>query len=44
MILLIIFKCNKRCDYFLIGDEMHGLGSPYRSNGLNDELYDFRLG
>ena len=35
---------NKKCDYFLIGDEMHGLGSPYRRNGLNEELYDFRLG
>ena len=35
---------NKRCNYFLIGDEMHGLGSPYRRNGLKEELYDFRLG
>ena len=35
---------NKRCDYFLIGDEMHGLGSPYRRKGLKEELYDFRLG
>ena len=35
---------NKRCNYFLIGDEMHGLGSPYRRNGLLDDLYDFRLG
>lgn len=35
---------NKRCDYLLIGDEMHGLGSPYRRNGLKNELYDFRLG
>ncbi|MEE1129213.1 MAG: DEAD/DEAH box helicase family protein [Methanobrevibacter sp.] len=35
---------NKRCNYFLIGDEMHGLGSPYRKNGLKEELYDFRLG
>lgn len=35
---------NKRCNCFLIGDEMHGLGSPYRKNGLKDELYDFRLG
>lgn len=35
---------NKRCNYFLIGDEMHGLGSPYRRNGLADDLYDFRLG
>ena len=30
---------NKRSNYFLIGDEMHGLGSPYRKN-----LYEFRLG
>ena len=29
---------NKRCNYFLIGDEMHGLGSPYRRNGLIKEL------
>ena len=35
---------NKRCNYFLIGDEMHGLGSPYRRNGLKNELYDFKLG
>lgn len=35
---------NKRCDYFLIGDEMHGLGSPHRRNGLIEELYDYRLG
>ena len=35
---------NKRCNCFLIGDEMHGLGSPYRKNGLKEELYDFRLG
>ncbi|WP_405265076.1 DEAD/DEAH box helicase family protein [Methanobrevibacter sp.] len=35
---------NKRCEYLLIGDEMHGLGSPYRKNGLKEELYDFRLG
>ena len=35
---------NKRCNYFLIGDEMHGLGSPYRRKGLKEELYDFRLG
>nr|WP_295000911.1 DEAD/DEAH box helicase family protein [uncultured Methanobrevibacter sp.] len=35
---------NKRGKYLLIGDEMHGLGSPYRKNGLKEELYDFRLG
>lgn len=35
---------NKRCNYFLIGDEMHGLGSPYRRKGLKEELYDIRLG
>lgn len=35
---------KKRFNYFLIGDEMHGLGSPYRRNGLNEHLYDFRLG
>ena len=35
---------NKRCNYFLIGDEMHGLGSPYRSHGLIKELYDYKLG
>lgn len=35
---------NKRDNYFLIGDEMHGLGSSYRRNGLKKELYDFRLG
>lgn len=35
---------NKRFDYFLIGDEMHGLGSPYRSHGLKKDLYDYRLG
>jgi len=34
----------KKESYFLIGDEMHGLGSPYRRNGLIDELYDFKLG
>lgn len=34
----------KKSDYLLIGDEMHGLGSPYRRNGLKEELYDFRLG
>lgn len=34
----------KKFDYFLIGDEMHGLGSPYRRNGLIKDLYDFRLG
>lgn len=37
-------KDYKKCNYFLIGDEMHGLGSPYRRNGLTEELYDFRLG
>ncbi|WP_296882996.1 DEAD/DEAH box helicase family protein [uncultured Methanobrevibacter sp.] len=37
-------KEYKKFNYFLIGDEMHGLGSPYRTNGLNDKLYDFRLG
>lgn len=35
---------NKKSKYFLIGDEMHGLGSPYHKNGLIDSLYDFRLG
>lgn len=35
---------NKRCNFFLIGDEMHGLGSSYRRNGLKNNLYDFRLG
>lgn len=35
---------KKRFNYFLIGDEMHGLGSPYRRNGLIEHLYDFRLG
>ena len=35
---------KKRFNYFLIGDEMHGLGSPYRRNGLIEPLYDFRLG
>ena len=35
---------KKKYDYFLIGDEMHGLGSPYRSHGLKKELYDYRLG
>lgn len=39
-----LLTTSKRCDYFLIGDEMHGLGSPYRRNGLIGELYDFRLG
>ena len=39
-----LLTTSKRCDYFLIGDEMHGLGSPYRRNGLIEELYDFRLG
>lgn len=39
-----LLSVNKREDYFLIGDEMHGLGSPYRRNGLIDQLYDFRLG
>ena len=39
-----LLRGNKRCDYFIIGDEMHGLGSPYRCTGLKDELYDFRLG
>lgn len=35
---------EKSFNYFLIGDEMHGLGSPYRRNGLIEHLYDFRLG
>ena len=35
---------KKKFNYFLIGDEMHGLGSPYRRNGLVENLYDFRLG
>lgn len=35
---------NKCCNCFLIGDEMHGLGSPYRRNGLNNKIYDFKLG
>lgn len=39
-----LLRKNKRCNYFLIGDEMHGLGSPYRRNGLIGELYDFKLG
>ena len=34
----------KKFNYFLIGDEMHGLGSPSRRKGLINELYDFRLG
>lgn len=40
----INYLSDKRANYFLIGDEMHGLGSPYRKNGLKEELYDFRLG
>ena len=39
-----LLRRNKRFNYFLIGDEMHGLGSPYRRNGLIEELYEFRLG
>ena len=39
-----LLTTSKRCDYFLIGDEMHGLGSPYRRTGLLENLYDFRLG
>ena len=38
-----LLKSNKRFNYFLIGDEMHGLGSNFRSLGLIEE-YDFRLG
>ncbi len=38
-----MLKQNKKTNYFLIGDEMHGLGSNYRKIGLMDE-YDFRLG
>ena len=41
---LFLIKEYKKFNYFLIGDEMHGLGSPYRRNGLNKELYDFKLG
>ena len=40
----IKYLSDKRSNYFLIGDEMHGLGSPYRRNGLKEDLYDFRLG
>lgn len=38
-----MLKQNKKTNYFLIGDEMHGLGSNYRKTGLMEE-YDFRLG
>ena len=41
----INYLCEyKTVDYFLIGDEMHGLGSPYRSHGLIKKLYEYRLG
>ena len=35
------YKMNSK--YFLIGDEVHGLGSPKRSKGFLD-IYDYRLG
>lgn len=38
-----IINKNKNLNYLLIGDEVHGLGSTERKNGLLD-LYKFRLG
>ena len=34
----------KKVPYFIIGDEMHGLGSSKHRLGLKDSLYEFRLG
>lgn len=39
-----IMKEFKKVPYFLIGDEMHGLGSSKHRLGLKDSLYEFRLG
>lgn len=35
---------NKKFDYFLIADEMHGLGSTKYRKGLIETIYDYRLG
>lgn len=39
----IIHKCTEKIDLFLIGDEVHGLGSEKRRKGLI-EKYNLRLG
>ncbi|MDO4486950.1 MAG: DEAD/DEAH box helicase family protein [Bacillota bacterium] len=39
--IITIYKDNAK--YFIIGDEVHGLGSSARSKGLLD-IYDYRLG
>ena len=39
-----LLKEFKKVPYFLIGDEMHGLGSSGHRVGLDDSLYEFRLG
>ena len=39
----IVTENKYNTKYMLIGDEMHGLGSPKRSQGLL-KMYDFRLG
>lgn len=35
---------HKKFDYFIIADEVHGLGSTKYREGLKEKLYDFRLG
>lgn len=39
-----LMKEFKKAPYFLIGDEMHGLGSAGHRIGLDESLYEFRLG
>ena len=39
-----LIKEFKKVSYFLIGDEMHGLGSSKHRLGLVESLYEFRLG
>lgn len=39
----LVTKYKLNSEYFIIGDEAHGLGSPQRSKGFL-EIYDYRLG
>lgn len=39
-----LFKQDIKAKFFLIGDEMHGLGSNTLRRGLLEERYDYRLG
>lgn len=39
-----LFKQDIDANFFLIGDEMHGLGSTTQRRGLLEETYNYRLG